>query len=466
VLATVQHYYGGHTLKLVAWPSSPRAVADGPDLKLVLAESEQLARAVCDYEDDTDPAARMPRRFRNAIVALAPSPEALSEALQAARRYRAADEISKEHSRLHGQRGNPILEQLNELKPALLNTARVQALRAFNRVVLQGRPTVSLPEKYLVPRDSPLSSAPQGQAHIVDFLTDNRYLYEADAALDVDLLLEKILPGATPSLDHAGAFTASSVHERALSHERLRLMKDPGPVRQAILKAVEQGKLVVRLPNGDAYSEDGRVTGSDDARTLDPHRKLTMLSLTADVLLAPRNAPCVAQWLKVAEPRTDIALGGTPVGPVSTDHIAWAPPAQESSKAHTWDDAVRLAANRPLVKMTLRASGPEEARSLPALAQPFGAESLTLSVSCSGQVRDGATINFSANNVRYNHPLRPVDIAMTLYNAMTEGRVLEVELALDFGSRGRAGTGDLLQAAASQAQAGVTVEAHFEPEVQ
>ncbi len=73
VLTLAQGYFGGHTFSLVAWPSGPKAVQDTARLKLVLCESEALAQEVCDYQDDSDPVAKEPRRFRNAVFGVAPA---------------------------------------------------------------------------------------------------------------------------------------------------------------------------------------------------------------------------------------------------------------------------------------------------------------------------------------------------------------------------------------------------------
>ncbi|MBM4431924.1 MAG: DUF499 domain-containing protein, partial [Chloroflexi bacterium] len=168
VLTLAQNYFKGHTFTLVAYPSSPRSVADSAELKLVLSDTEQLAQAVCDYEDNTDPAAKRIRRFRNAIFGISPARDALTDAVQVMRRLRAAEEISKEQDEIARQKKQaPLKEQLDALIPLLRRRTRIRAIRAFNRVVFQGKPSVTLDEKYLVSEESALESITvNGQARI------------------------------------------------------------------------------------------------------------------------------------------------------------------------------------------------------------------------------------------------------------------------------------------------------------
>lgn len=84
VVAEAQQYFQGPQFKLSAWPASPRQVPDMADLQLVLAQDEALAKRVCMYEDDSVPGAPMPRRFLNAVLAVAPNPSAFAMAVERA----------------------------------------------------------------------------------------------------------------------------------------------------------------------------------------------------------------------------------------------------------------------------------------------------------------------------------------------------------------------------------------------
>ncbi|MBM3216940.1 ATP-binding protein, partial [Candidatus Poribacteria bacterium] len=292
VRTTVQTYYGGSHFKLTAWPDSPRAVNDSADLKLALCASETTARTACEHEDDSDPP--RPRCFVNALVALAPSDDSLKRAVEMARRVLATEDVKKEQSD-----NEPVQQQLRRIEPELTRNARIVAIRAFDRVFIGKAKPKSLPEAMLVPDKNALGTA-QGQPNLLDFLRKERLMYSPGDALDVDLLLG-LFPGGTPSVDHEGAVTAKSVHERALMSSKLRLMSGSDVVRKSVEKGVEDGKVVVRLPSGEVFDDKGVVRGPADNRRRDPYEKLTSLRLADDVLLAPKDAPCAAEWTRETE---------------------------------------------------------------------------------------------------------------------------------------------------------------------
>lgn len=204
-LTYVQRHYGGPPFKLYAFPTTPRAVPDSADLKLVLCDSLPLAREVCEYLDDSDPNLPEKRPFRNAIVALAPSENMLHEAVHQFRRLKAARSILDE-----ARRSNPpdklTEEQINKLLPSLQKQARIRVLRSFHRLVLQGRDPLPLEEGYLVSEDGALSEA-KGPQNLLRFLESKGLIFTVGDRVDVDLLFE-LLKGATPSVDHKGAYTA------------------------------------------------------------------------------------------------------------------------------------------------------------------------------------------------------------------------------------------------------------------
>jgi len=295
VLTLAQNYFTGGAFDLVAYPGGPRAVPDSVKLKLVLADGIDVAQSVCDYEDDSEPDARRPRRFRNTIFGIAPAPDEMHKAIRERRWVMAAERVLKDY-----KDKKEIKKQVEALMPNLTKRAQIAACRAFSRVVFQGRSSVTLQEKYLISEEGGLQ-AQKGQNNLKRFLDDEKLVYQQSDALDVDLLLEKIMPGATPSLDHPGAYPASAVHERALSSEKVRLMMDGSPVRNSIIKAVEAGKLVVRQANGDVYDSQGCISGTENDRRRNTSRRLSALNLTSDVLIAPTKAECVARWTRIAE---------------------------------------------------------------------------------------------------------------------------------------------------------------------
>jgi len=234
VLTLAQNYFTGGAFDLVAYPGGPRAVPDSVKLKLVLADSEEVAQAVCDYEDDSEPDAKRPRRFRNTIFGIAPASDEMHKAIRERRWVMAAEKVLKDYKEKTG-----INKQVEALMPSLTKRAQIAACRALARVVFQGRPSVSLEEKYMISEEGGLQAQQKGQNNLKRFLDDVKLVYQPSDALDVDLLLEKIISGATPSLDHAGAHPASAVHERALSSDKVRLMMDGSPVHKITLEVAK-----------------------------------------------------------------------------------------------------------------------------------------------------------------------------------------------------------------------------------
>ena len=484
VLTRAQEYLRGTMpFRLISYPSSPKAVADSSQLKLILSESEELAKRVCEYEDDSDPVARRPRALRNAIFGLAPTVDQFYDAVLAMQRLLAARDIAKEE-----KRRSPLREQVEELLPSLERRAKLRALRAFSRVVFQGRPSVTLDEKYLVSEDSAME-ATNGQARLKQFLDDHGYVYQPTDTVDVDLLVAHLLPGATPSLDHAGAFPASAVHERALSSEKLRLMVNDSPVRGALLKAAAQGRLVVRLANGDVFDDAGCVSGPEGGRRR-AGRPLNVLPLTHDTLVAPRDAPCCALWLKVDDVQADyltlaeaanrkltavetvaeaVAAGyldsatreGQPRVVNNERFRWWEPVGAAPTTVFSWADAIEHATRRPLRVLQLKATQPETAKTLMQLAQPFGAKTLRLRVDAGGPLKDGGTVQFLADGIKHNSPLKPIDTAAMLRRGMSDEGSFEASLSLDFGEGGLPGAASKLEQAQQAANESVQIEAEF-----
>lgn len=445
VRTLVLDYFKGQTFQLAGFQDSPSAVPDSDRLKLVLADSEGTAQAICDYEDDSDPNAKRPRRFRNAILAVAPTPSALDDAIKAHRWVMAAENVSKDH-----RDNKELTKQIRDIMPTIRKRAQISAYRAFNRVVFQGRPSVSLDEKYLVSEDS-VMERPSGQANLKQFLDDTKRIYQPNDALDVDLLLDAIVKGSTPSLDHHGAYPASAVHERALSSDKVRLMRDGTPIINSIIKAVGAGKLVARLPNGDVYDSKGSLTGAAGNRKRNEDKRLSTLKLESDVFVAPAKAECVPAWIKTDEEEEQPPDDGGGGGVFVPDRIT----------AGNWDDAIGYAAKRPMYSLKLKATKPDTARTLTGIAQPFGAQSLKLSVSTVGNLKEGGEVRFMAEGVKYNSNVKPIDTASTLMRAMEDGSSFDAELAMDFGESGTKGAASKLEGAKDNASGEVEVAAEF-----
>ncbi len=503
VLTIAQNYFTGHVFALAAFPASPKAVQDAPGIQLALCDSEELARRVCDYRDDSDPDNPIPRRFRNAILAIAPVGGMLDDAVQTVRRLRAADQVKEEERRkLSGRQSTtPLLEQVDKLISQYNRRARQQTLRAYTRVYLSGRAPTSLSEKYLVSEEGALLET-NGQAKLKEFLDDKGWVYQPGDSLDVHLLATHLLPGATPSVEHQGAHPASAILERALSSDRLKLFMDGQPVRAAILKGVEQGLLAVRLPSGEAYDAEGMVAGPPGARYRVAGQRLPGLSLTSDVLVALVEAPCVQEWLQVTPPPSDdagdkellsvaeaAALKATKTGTVEDaldiGHLdaafegdqrlvvnnerfrAWVAPRppdadSQSVSAVSWEEALAHAAERPLLALRLSTTNPNLVNKLIAAAAPLGASRLALTVRVSGSLKEGGTVQFLLEGASYSGSLKPIDQALTLFRACAEDdRYLEAILALSFANGGLRQAGPCLEQARQNADVSILVRAEF-----
>lgn len=444
VLAHVQQHYAGSAFKLVAYPGSSRAVSDTAELKLVLCDSENMAKSICEYTDASDPAAPERRRFRNAILALAPTDQARAEAARLTRRVRAAEQLRQEAHRAD-PRDELLLQQLDKLLPTLRKQARMRACRAFNRVVFHSRPSVTLEEKYLVPEDSAIGEV-KGQESVKRFLDEKGLIFQPNEALDLDILCNELLKGATPSTEHEGAFTASSVHERALESARLRLMRDAEPVRKAVQNAVQEGRLVVRLPDGRCYDRDGMVSGPPNARVRSEEKLLT-LPMTRDVLIAPADAPCAKSWFAVTEEgRSDSDIPPPPPArPVATD----------------WATAIEYAGKHPLLRLKLHTTAPKAGAVLQKLAQPFSARRLTVTLYTQGELKDGGSVVLSIENAKPTSAVRPLPTAETLLRSLKEDADYRAELLLEFPEGGAEQAADRLTCARDQAGSDVEVEAQF-----
>lgn len=380
VFAEVQHYFQGPEFKLAAWPKRASQVPNSPDLQLVLCEDEKLAKRVCQFEDDTDENALMPRGFQNAIVAVTATPSALNHAIDRARRLLAAEAIEREHKT--GDASKLIREQLNKLKPEFLKQFRLQAYRASDRVVFANGQVLSLDESFQVPEEQMLAR-PQGQAGLRRFLNTKGLIYQAGDALDLHRFFKDVLPGAVPVAGKTGVYTARAVYERFLSAQGLRLVPDAGIARQTLVRAVAEGKLVLRTADGRAYDDKGVVSGPPGQRRR-ASGAISSFPMDDSVEIALPDSDAAREWLREDRPRE----AGEPPSPV-------APPPSQAT-ATTWEGIQSLAAERALLTLKLRAATPAAAQTFAALAQPLGADSLALTINLSGDFKDRGSLNLAS----------------------------------------------------------------------
>jgi len=450
VIAEAHEYFKGPSFKLVAWPTNARQVPESAELQLVLCEDEKIARSVCAYADDSDPAAPIPRRFQNAILAVTATASALSSAVERAQRLLAAEAIERDYRT--GESGKLVRDQLQRIKPELQKQFRIQTCRAFDRIVLSGGNLYSLEEQFQVSEEQMLQRA-HGQACVRKFLDSKGLTYQPDDVLDLARFIKDILPGTTPVADMPGVYSAKAVHERFLGAPKLRLIPDGGIVRKTILKAVEEGKVVVRVADGRAYDAGGCVVGPEGNRRRIPG-KLTSLTLDDSVYITTSGSEYGLQWVKEDKPGYG-EPGPAPVPP---------PPKPGSTRetAKSWERILELALERPLLRLKLSASKPAAADTLMALAQPLGADSISLTITVRGDVKDGGTMNFAATEIKANHPARPLAIAQTIFNSLGEGSNYEAVLSLGFGTAGRTGLDNQLKDLSAEAPEDISPEALFD----
>lgn len=473
VLQEIQQYFSGPQFKVAAWPSSPRQLSESADLQLVLCDDEVLAKRVCAHAPDSEPEAPMPRRFRNTVVAVAPTPSAFGAAAEQAQRLLAA--LDLEHDYQKGDSGKLVREQILRVKPQYQRTFRHQAIVAFDRVVLPGglmereggasamegpleAGTISVRlEDPLQSADDQLLLQQRGQTVLRKFLDAKKLIYQPTDSLDVDRFMKELLPGSTPLVDKPEVYTAKAVHERFLSMRGIRLIPDKSVVRETIKKAVAGGELVVKLSDGRAHDATGYVDGPDGARRRVAGVALTTLTLDDTVMVTRATTSYGIAWMREDE---EVPPGGPGPGPFPPPPPPPPSPAGIVTVA-SWDRLLEYAADRPLLEVRLTAATPTLAKRLIVLAQPLGADRIILSVTVDGVDKEYGTLSLKLDGVKPNHAANPLQIAGTLYNSSMAGAVYEAVLTLSYGTEGRWEMLDALKTLSEAAGDGVIPRARF-----
>ncbi len=453
LLAEVFEYFSGPLFKPVPWPSAARAVKELPDLQLVLCETEALARSVCAYSDDSDPKAPLPRKFQNAVLAITASSSPLNTAVERAQRLLACESIDKEHK--SGDSAKIVREQISRIRPELLKQFRLQAYRAFDRVVLPGGVAYSIDESFQGPEEK-LLAKPQGQEGLKRFLEEKGLIYRSTDALDPPRFLREVLPGTTPIPDKPGVYTTKAVLDRFLGTPKLRLVPDASIVRQTLTKTVEQAKAVVRFADGRAFDGHGCVEGPEGRRQR-TQSSLPTIPLDDNVYVTTPDNTFGVQWVK----EDPVKYGGSDGGPDTPP-----PPPKEPegpATVTTWDAAVELSGSRPLQRLDLIARTPAAAGALAALAQPVGSDRLSLTVDVNGEFKDGGRARLLLEGMKPHHPIKPLPTAQTLFTSLRDDAEFEVTLALEFGTPGRSEMQATLERLRNDAPDGVTLRAIFGP---
>jgi hypothetical protein len=439
----VQAYFSGPIFSLSSWPEKPKDVLEKKDLQLALCSSSAIACNVCANADTTDAAAPIPRKYRNAIVAVAPSPDLLSVAEDKAKRLIASEQI--EHDARNSQNFALVRDQLSRIKPGLAREFKIQTCRAFDIVVRTEGQIGRIEEKYQVSEEEILRK-PQGQKCIYNFLSDKDMIYKQGSALDPDRFLKTILAGATPIPGKPDAYKTSGILERFLAAPGLRLLSDHSIVRQTLLNTLAQGKIAIQANDGTAYDKDSSVSGLLGMRTRTQDAK-PLLTLRDDELVTRADSATAKEWLMVDSGVSAATARKSGHSRAEASKLE-EPPAVYAS---TWPDIVKNSEKRALINLALEARIPSDAETLATLAQPLGADLVELEVTVTGQLKTGGTASFEVRGVNINAPIKPMESARMLFNSMTEGMTYNVRLSLKFNEPGRKGMKTALEGLSEKA---------------
>jgi hypothetical protein len=450
----VQKAFQGAFGKLLAWPATAKAVPDRDELQIALCESEEIAKAVVACADDT-PGATTPRQFRNAILAVAPDQAGLDKALQRVQRLMAAEAIEAETA--SSEAGKLAREQLKKQMPELRRAARLDAARAFSRLAMQDGAVLPIDERFLTPEGTDPLRLPSGQDAVRAFVEDRKLVYPADEALHPDRFIERVFNGAVALPDQPELRTTSSLKRRFLSAPEMKLVADPSVVRNSILRAVKEGRLVVRQEDGTAFDKDGAVYTVNGMRQRDSARKLLTLPMDEATQVAAAGSAAATEWLKIA------GFGERPPKP---EELPIPPPPPKGAGATGTSDpavAAELADRRRLLSLRIDCPSAAEAQKLLGAVQPLGAHDVLIDAEVVGPMKDGGEISFVVAKTKVSAAIKPLTLAQTLGNALAPGGSITVSITLSFGADGKADLGALLRTLAMQLPEGAKLDARFAP---
>lgn len=446
----IERYFTGATFSLKRWPETPGDARDEEKtLSLALCDSvERAVEVVIHSRKDGDEA--QPRAYRNAIVAIAPEPSLFKQAIDHARRSLIAAKIKKE------RKDPQIRKQLGNIQPKLEKLYRISAVRAFNQIIVYNSEPRTLEEKYLVSKDETLFRGTDGQGKIMDYLYDKGLALKSTIGLDPLIVVDKLVPAATPSTTYKGAVSCAAIVDQAYRSSSLKLIVDLEPIRKGIEKAVLSGNLLLRMGDGRVYDDQGCIIG-EKGRRQRREDLLTNFPLSENTFVAPTSAPCADDWLHVDE-----VIPGEEPGPPPPP-----PPPDQPVYADNWQQAREIARKQELLEGTLKTNDLEAAQHLLAVVQPLSAQTVRLSIALSGDLKDGGYLNFSLELVKPEHALKPLKKAEEFIRNLRPEYDFEAILTLDFrtgeGETRRPNTEGSLQQAQAQADDRIQVEFKFSP---
>jgi hypothetical protein len=450
----VQKSFQGAFAKLLAWPPNAKAVPERAELQLALCEGEAVAKSVVTYTDDTLGVETM-RTYRNAILAVAPDQNGLEKAIQRIQRLMAAEAIEGEQTNSEG--GKLAREQLKKQIPELRKATRLEAARAFNRLVLADGAVLTIDERFITPPDTPPMQLPSGQDAVKAFVEDRKLIYGDTDSLFPDRFLELVFRGAVPPADEPEARSAAALHRRFLSAQGLRLVPNATVVRSSILRAVADSKLAVRQEDGTAFDAKGAVYTTNGHRRRDGGRKLTTLPMDDATRVAEAASATAQAWLRESDaPGPGLGEGPMPPPPP--------PPPQLGPTSTTDSDvAATLADKRNLLWLRITCPTGADAQKALGAASLLGATEITIEADLTGDMKDGGKLAFSIAETKVAAAIKPLTMAQTLGNALAPGSSIRVTVVLGFGKDGKADLGALLRSLFMQLPDTATIEARFAP---
>jgi hypothetical protein len=395
------------------------------------------------------------RTYRNAILAVAPDPNGLEKAIQRIQRLMAAEAIEAEQTNSEG--GKLAREQLKKQIPELRKATRLEAARAFNRLVLADGAVLTIDERFITPPDTPPMQLPSGQDAVKAFVEDRKLIYGDTDSLFPDRFLELVFSGAVPSAEEPEARSAAALHRRFLSAQGLRLVPNATIVRASILRAVADGKLVVRQEDGTAFDAKGAVYTINGHRRRDEGRKLTTLPMDEATLVAEAGSAAASAWLKESGAQEAMPQPGSlPIPP---------PPPKGAGPTSTTDPevAASLADKRNLLSLRITCLSAADAQKALGAASPLGATDITVEAELTGDMKDGGKLVFRVAEARVTAAIKPLTMAQMLGNALAPGSAIRVTLVFGFGKEGKADLGALLRSLFMQLPETATIEARFAP---
>jgi hypothetical protein len=446
--------------QLCNWPEDVTGVPRNAKPNLVLCDHEALGKDIAQFERIDSEGHKSPREYINNIAVLTPDGNLLASAIERAKRLKAAEDLDREAKQ---GAGNPLAQkQLDKILPGLRRQFRIEAVRAFTRLVLHsGEHRIG---EEILSSDEVCASAAAGQQNLKDFLERKNLIYKATDALDFELFKQRIFDGTPDHESNQDVKNAAALYERMLAVPGLRLLGDGAIFRETIRQAVNAGHLVVRLGDGRAFDDKGCVSGDIG------HRKrqqipFTTMSPTADVLVALPTAEAPKGWIVTDD------LQDQPGGEGAGDEVGFPVPPPpplpfDDSVATTWDDAIEKAQSKEVLTVKFTTAIPAGLAAFPSMTIHLSPNNQKLTVEVSGPLKDGGHVNVAMRNLKPSHPLKPSTMAAQLFNALVEDtRNAKFEQYLAFGE-GRANMAERLAEARETANSmqqleSISVEVKF-----